>query len=72
MESKERHLIKQYLILFMFFLFIGGCAQKISTVYYIYPDWKSRLEKQDQWQVQGKMAFISTETRKNTKLNWTQ
>ncbi len=70
MESKERHLIKQYLILFMFFLFIGGCAQKISTVDYIYPDWKSRLEQQAQWQVQGKMAFISTEQRQSANLNW--
>ncbi|WP_249328019.1 lipoprotein insertase outer membrane protein LolB [Pseudoalteromonas sp. S4488] len=54
----------------MFFLFIGGCAQKISTVDYIYPDWKSRLEQQAQWQVQGKMAFISTEQRQSANLNW--
>lgn len=70
MESKERHLIKQYLILFIFFLFISGCAQKISTVDYIYPDWKTRLDQQTQWQVQGKMAFISTEQRQSANLNW--
>ncbi len=70
MESKEPHLIKQYLILFMFFLFISGCAQKITTVDYIYPDWKNRLAHQAQWQVQGKIAFISTEQRQSANLNW--
>ncbi len=70
MESKERHLIKQYLILFMFFLFISGCAQKTSTIDYVYPDWKTRLDHHAKWQVQGKIAFISSEQRQSANVNW--
>ena len=49
MESKERHLIRLYLILFMFFLFLGGCAQRIDPHTALYDDWKTTLAAQKMW-----------------------
>lgn len=72
MESKEQHLIRQYLILFMFFLFLGGCAHQIDTKTTLYDDWKPRLAAQKIWQVEGKLAFISSEERQSANLNWQQ
>ena len=72
MESKEQHLIRQYLILFMFFLFLGGCAHQIDTKTTLYDDWKPRLAAQKTWQVEGKLAFISPEERQSANLNWQQ
>ena len=72
MESKEQHLIRQYLILFMFFLFLGGCAHQIDTKTTLYDDWKPRLAAQKIWQVEGKLAFISPEERQSANLNWQQ
>ena len=60
MESKEQHLIRQYLILFMFFLFLGGCAHQIDTKTTLYDDWKPRLAAQKTWQVEGKRGFQSS------------
>lgn len=72
MESKEQHLIRQYLILFMFFLLLGGCAHQIDTKTTLYDDWKPRLAAQETWQVEGKLAFISPEERQSANLNWQQ
>ena len=72
MESKEQHLIRQYLILFMFFLLLGGCAHQIDTKTTLYDDWKPRLAAQKTWQVEGKLAFISPEERQSANLNWQQ
>ena len=72
MESKELHLIRLYLILFMFFLFLSGCAQQIRPQTPIYDDWKPQLSQQLNWQVEGKLAFISPEDRQSANLNWQQ
>ena len=45
MESKERHLIKQYLILFIFFIYQRLCA-KFQRLITFTTDWKTRLEQQ--------------------------
>ncbi|MGO3422900.1 MAG: lipoprotein insertase outer membrane protein LolB [Pseudoalteromonas distincta] len=65
-------MIRQYLILFMFFLFLGGCAHQIDTKTTLYDDWKPRLAAQKIWQVEGKLAFISSEERQSANLNWQQ
>ncbi|MBB1297694.1 lipoprotein insertase outer membrane protein LolB [Pseudoalteromonas sp. SR41-7] len=65
-------MIRQYLILFMFFLFLGGCAHQIDTKTTLYDDWKPRLAAQKTWQVEGKLAFISPEERQSANLNWQQ
>ncbi|WP_415637645.1 lipoprotein insertase outer membrane protein LolB [Pseudoalteromonas distincta] len=65
-------MIRQYLILFMFFLFLGGCAHQIDTKTTLYDDWKPRLAAQKIWQVEGKLAFISPEERQSANLNWQQ
>jgi len=72
MESKERHLIRLYLILLTFFLFLSGCAQQISPQTALYDDWKSQLSQQTNWQVEGKLAFISPDERQSANLNWQQ
>ncbi len=72
MESKERHLIRQYLILFTFFLFLGGCTQQTNKITTTYDDWKPRLAAQKTWQVEGKLAFISPDERQSANLNWQQ
>lgn len=72
MESKERHLIRHNLILLLFFLFLGGCAQKINQQTVLYDDWKAQLAIQNNWQVEGKLAFISPEERQSANLNWQQ
>ncbi|MDN3382088.1 lipoprotein insertase outer membrane protein LolB [Pseudoalteromonas sp. APC 3358] len=65
-------MIRQYLILFMFFLLLGGCAHQIDTKTTLYDDWKPRLAAQETWQVEGKLAFISPEERQSANLNWQQ
>ncbi|MDO6464156.1 MULTISPECIES: lipoprotein insertase outer membrane protein LolB [Pseudoalteromonas] len=65
-------MIRQYLILFLFFLFLGGCAHQIDTKTTLYDDWKPRLSAQKTWQVEGKLAFISPEERQSANLNWQQ
>ncbi len=72
MESKERHLIRLYLILLTFFLFLSGCAQQIRPQTALYDDWKSQLSQQSNWQVEGKLAFISSDERQSVNLNWQQ
>lgn len=72
MESKERHLIRHYLILILFLLFLGGCAQKINQQAVLYDDWKTQLTLQNNWRVEGKLAFISPEERQSANLNWQQ
>lgn len=72
MESKERHLIRLYLILLTFFLFLSGCAQQIRPQTALYEDWKSQLSQQSNWQVEGKLAFISPDERQSANLNWQQ
>lgn len=72
MESKEQHLIRQYLFLFIFFLFLGGCVSKIDTNTTLYNDWKQRLTAKKTWQVKGKLAFISPDERQSANLNWQQ
>ncbi|WP_404340522.1 lipoprotein insertase outer membrane protein LolB [Pseudoalteromonas mariniglutinosa] len=65
-------MIKQYLILFSFFLFLGGCAQHINSSKVLYPDWQARLDAEKNWRVQGKLAFIATDNRQSANLNWQQ
>jgi len=72
MESKERHLIRLYLILLTFFLFLSGCAQRIDPQTRLYDDWKTKLSTQDTWKVEGKLAFISPDERQSANLNWQQ
>ncbi len=72
MESKERHLIRLYLILLTFFLFLSGCAQRIDPQTSLYVDWKAKLSAQNTWQVEGKLAFISPDERQSANLNWQQ
>ena len=43
MESKEQHLIRQYFILAMFFLFLAGCAHKRNLETTTYENWKTHL-----------------------------
>ncbi len=72
MESKERHLIRLYLILLTFFLFLSGCAHRIDQQTALYANWKDQLSQQSNWQVEGKMAFISSQERQSANLNWQQ
>lgn len=72
MESKERHLIRLYLILLTFFLFLSGCAHRIDPQTRLYDDWKTKLSAQKTWQVEGKLAFISPDERQSANLNWQQ
>lgn len=72
MESKERHLIRLYLILLTFFLFLSGCAHRIDPQTQLYDDWKTKLTTQKTWQVEGKLAFISPDERQSANLNWQQ
>ncbi len=72
MESKEQHLIRQYFILAMFFLFLAGCAQKRNLETTTYENWKTHLAEQSIWQVEGKLAFISPDERQSANLNWQQ
>ncbi|MBD1581246.1 outer membrane lipoprotein LolB [Pseudoalteromonas sp. S16_S37] len=70
MESKEHHLTRLHLILLMFFLFISGCAQKISPSKQQISDWKVQLQSQSAWQASGKLAFISDTDRQSANFNW--
>jgi outer membrane lipoprotein LolB len=72
MESKEQHLIRQYVILFITFLFLTGCAQQKTNKTTTYEDWKQRLTAQKTWHVEGKLAFISPDERQSANLNWQQ
>ncbi len=72
MESKEQHLTRQYFILAITFLFLGGCAQQIASKTVLYDDWKPRLVNQKTWHVEGKLAFISPDERQSANLNWQQ
>ncbi|WP_166113105.1 lipoprotein insertase outer membrane protein LolB [Pseudoalteromonas sp. Z9A5] len=65
-------MIRQYLILFTFFLFLGGCTQQTNKITTTYDDWKPRLAAQKTWQVEGKLAFISPDERQSANLNWQQ
>jgi outer membrane lipoprotein LolB len=65
-------LIRQTLILSLFFLFLTGCAQKITKQTTLYADWKTRLASQQTWQIKGKLAFISPDERQSANLNWQQ
>lgn len=70
MESKELHLTQFHLILLMFFLFISGCAQKISPFTPENPQWQGQLKERTTWQARGKLAFISPEERQSANFNW--
>ncbi|WP_232056457.1 lipoprotein insertase outer membrane protein LolB [Pseudoalteromonas sp. A25] len=59
-----------HLILLMFFLFISGCAQKISPPKQQMRDWKVSLQSQSAWQASGKLAFISDTDRQSANFNW--
>lgn len=70
MESKELHLTQFHLILLMFFLFISGCAQKISPINTENTQHSNLFEEHSVWQVQGKLAFISPKERQSANFNW--
>ncbi|WP_084228243.1 lipoprotein insertase outer membrane protein LolB [Pseudoalteromonas byunsanensis] len=70
MESKEHHLTRFHLILLMFFLFLNGCAQKISPTQQQNQDWKALLQEQTNWQASGKLAFLSDTQRQSANFNW--
>ncbi|CAH9067487.1 Outer-membrane lipoprotein LolB [Pseudoalteromonas holothuriae] len=70
MESKEHHLTRFHLILLMFFLFITGCAQKITPPQPQTSDWRASLKEQTSWQANGKLAFISDTQRQSANFNW--
>ncbi|WP_084622697.1 lipoprotein insertase outer membrane protein LolB [Pseudoalteromonas citrea] len=59
-----------HLILLMFFLFISGCAQKISPIDSENPQWKNQLKEQTNWHARGKLAFISPQERQSANFNW--
>ncbi len=68
MESKELSLKQFHLILLMFLLFLGGCAQRITA-----PDehlQQNRPESYNNWRATGKLAFISPEERQSANFNW--
>lgn len=69
MESKEPHLKQFHLILLMFFLFLGGCAQLPrhpvqgqATL--------NTLAEFNKWQARGKIAFIAPDDRQSVNFNW--
>ncbi|MBE0362492.1 outer membrane lipoprotein LolB [Pseudoalteromonas ulvae UL12] len=62
--------MRLHLIFIIFFLFITGCASQKPSLTVPHPDWKSRLEQQTEWQVAGKLAFISPEKRQSVNFNW--
>jgi outer membrane lipoprotein LolB len=70
MESKELHLTQFHLILLMFFLFLSGCAQKISPISLKNPQWRTQLQEQTSWHARGKLAFISPQERQSANFNW--
>lgn len=70
MERKEQHLKQIHLILLMFFLFISGCAQRITPQDAPQTDWRSQLEAQKNWKASGKVAFIAPDDRQSVNFNW--
>ncbi|SFD56359.1 lipoprotein insertase outer membrane protein LolB [Pseudoalteromonas denitrificans] len=62
--------MRLYLILLIVFLFISGCAQQITDDKGIYSDWKSRINKQNTWKANGKIAFINTNERQSANFTW--
>lgn len=69
MERKEQHLKQIHLILLMFFLFISGCAQRITEQDAPQTDWRSQLEAQKNWKASGKVAFIAPDDRQSVNFN---
>lgn len=70
MERKEQHLKQIHLILLMFFLFISGCAQRITEQDVPQTGWRSQLEAQKNWKASGKVAFIAPDDRQSVNFNW--
>ncbi len=54
----------------MFFLFLNGCAQKISPTQQQNQGWKALLQEQTNWQASGKLAFLSDTQRQSANFNW--
>ena len=69
MERKELHLKQIHLILLMFFLFISGCAQRITEQDIPQTDWRLQLEAQNNWKVSGKVDFIAPNDRQSVNFN---
>lgn len=62
--------MRLYLILLMFFLFMSGCAQKISNKQELLSDWQAHLDKQARWKANGKLAFISKQSPPSVNFTW--
>ncbi|KZN54038.1 hypothetical protein N474_18495 [Pseudoalteromonas luteoviolacea CPMOR-2] len=69
MESKEPHLKQIHLILLMFFLFLGGCAQSPKGPIQGQTTLNT-LNQFNLWQARGKIAFISDDDRQSVNFNW--
>lgn len=69
MESKEPHLKQFHLILLMFFLFLGGCAQSPKHPVQGQSALNTLVEY-NKWQARGKIAFIAPDDRQSVNFNW--
>lgn len=70
MESKELRLKRFHLILLIFLMFMGGCAQKIPTQSAASRNWKGELNQLSHWQLKGKVAFLTEKKKQSANLNW--
>lgn len=70
MESKELRLKRFHLILLMIFMFLGGCAQKISPPKEQNSQTLTDLQRLSHWTVKGKVAFITKAKKQSATLNW--
>ena len=62
--------MRLHLILIIFFLFLTGCVSPKVPLEPISVHWKSKLQEQNNWQIAGKLAFISPEKRQSANFNW--
>jgi len=54
----------------MFFLFMSGCAHKISDKQDVLSNWQAHLDNQHIWKANGKLAFIGKDERLSVNFTW--
>ncbi|CCQ09675.1 Outer membrane lipoprotein LolB [Pseudoalteromonas luteoviolacea B = ATCC 29581] len=59
-----------HLILLIILVFLSGCAQKISTQNTAKAQWQQQLKEITQWQLKGKVAFLTKEKKQSASLHW--
>ncbi len=62
--------MRLHLIFLMFFVLLSGCAQRLPVSGEPVKGWQTRLSAHDNWQAEGKIAFISPDERQSANLSW--